>query len=85
MNEEPAERNKIPLINKGRYLRPYTYAFLSAFFTIFFLWGRDLPKLPNVIFPFLVRLSPLPMFMLILKCKNKKKQETYRFLLSRFW
>jgi hypothetical protein len=44
--------------------------------------GRDLPKLPIEIFPRLVRLSPLPMIIVCLGCKNKKKQGDFSPLLS---
>lgn len=37
----------------------FVAAFVVAFFTV--RAGRDLPKLPIAIFPFFVRLSPLPM------------------------
>ena len=41
------------------------------------LAGRDFPKLPAVIFPRLVRLSPLPIFI-ILSANVKKKQGNQR-------
>jgi hypothetical protein len=55
------------------------YAFFSAGAVAFLAEraGRDLPKLPMLILPFFVRLSPLPMISTILcfliKCANIKK------------
>lgn len=72
---------------RSKFLEAGYQAFFSAFGAAFFFMraGRNLPKLPIVIFPRLVRLSPLPIVTILktdyLKCKNKKKQGTFHPLL----
>jgi hypothetical protein len=54
------------------------YAFFSVCFAVFLVRAeRDLPKLPNVILPRFVRLSPLPMIKIVLGCKNKKNRRIW--------
>jgi hypothetical protein len=46
-------------------------AFTAPFLRV--LAGRDLPKLPMLIFPFFVRLSPLPIMVFFIVIVNKGK------------